>query len=212
MRQVSVNDWVRFMPDPAVKLTTRLTLGRAYRVSAALYSLDGLHGKIRVVCPGKAVMHDAALFQPVEWPSPRTGSLDGDPTLGGRSVETPAVSAVPEPIVQKFASGAVRGTDANGTRYDLISPHILTALAETYAEGSGKYGDTNWLKGLPSKDLINHALRHIVLWQQGDTSEPHLAHALWNLGAIIHFEKTRPDLIDRQYAQPPEYWIEKTGS
>lgn len=103
--------------------------------------------------------------------------------------------------LHQFESGAVRGTDASGTRYDLISPHMLQAPAETYAEGSAKYGDDNWLKGIPSKDLMNHAMRHLVLWQLGDTSEPHLAHAIWNLGAIIHFEKTRPELVVRQYAE-----------
>ncbi len=106
--------------------------------------------------------------------------------------------------LQTFDTGAVRGTDANGTRFDLISPHILQALAETYAEGAQKYGDDNWLKGIPSKDLMNHALRHINLWQLGDASEDHLAHAMWNLGAIIHFTKTRPELIVRQYAPQPE--------
>lgn len=106
--------------------------------------------------------------------------------------------------VHKFDTGAVRGTDANGTRFDLISPHVLQALAETYAEGAKKYGDDNWLKGIPSKDLMNHALRHINLWQLGDTSEDHLAHAMWNLGAIIHFTKTRPELIVRQYAPQPQ--------
>lgn len=110
--------------------------------------------------------------------------------------------------LQRFATGAVRGTDANDTRYDLISPHILTALAATYAEGSRKYGDTNWLRGIPSQDLLNHALRHLVLWQQGDDAEDHLAHAIWNLGSIIHFQKTRPELVVRQYALPPEHWLE----
>lgn len=103
--------------------------------------------------------------------------------------------------IQQFETGAVRGTDANGTRYDLISPHILQALAETYAEGAAKYGDDNWLKGIPSKDLMNHAMRHLVLWQLGDTTEDHLAHAMWNLGAIIHFQKVKPELIVRQYAK-----------
>lgn len=115
------------------------------------------------------------------------------------SKEVQPVGLLGQPVTA-FASGAVRGTDANSTRYDLISPHILTAMAEAYAEGAIKYGDDNWLKGIPSKDLLNHALRHIVLWQSGDNSEDHLGHAMWNIGAIIHFQKTRPDLIVRQYA------------
>jgi hypothetical protein len=106
--------------------------------------------------------------------------------------------------VHRFASGAVRGTDASGTRFDLISPVALEALAETYAEGAAKYGDNNWLKGIPTSDLLNHALRHLNMWQRGDTSEPHLAHAAWNVLAMIHFERTRPELVVRPYAAASE--------
>jgi len=106
----------------------------------------------------------------------------------------------------KNEHGAVRSKDADKERYDLISPHILRALAQTYAEGAEKYGDTNWLKGFSSGSLLNHALRHLVLWQLGDNSEPHLAHALWNIGAIIHFTETRPELVQRQYAEDPYSW------
>lgn len=66
----------------------------------------------------------------------------------------------------------------------------------TYAEGAVKYGARNWLKGIPASDLINHAIRHIYLWLGGDMSEDHLAHAAWNLLAVMHFEDTRPDMID----------------
>lgn len=112
-----------------------------------------------------------------------------------------------EPVaasVHRFESGAVRGTDSNGTRFDLISPVALEALAETYAEGAAKYGDNNWLKGIPTSDLLNHALRHLNMWQRGDTSEPHLAHAAWNVLAMIHFERTRPELVVRPYATASE--------
>ncbi len=130
-----------------------------------------------------------------------TDKLHFDPSHDQLYVNSrPATTDLKGQPATKFASGAVRGTDASGTRYDLISPHILTALAEAYAEGAGKYGDDNWLKGIPSKDLMNHALRHLVLWQTGDDTEDHLGHAMWNIGAIIHFQKTKPELVVRQYA------------
>jgi hypothetical protein len=97
--------------------------------------------------------------------------------------------------VKKFDSGAVRSKDADGERYDLITPYGLRRLAQTYAEGARKYGDHNWLKGIPGSDLINHAIRHLVLYQMGDNSEDHLAHAAWNIFALIHFEETRPELL-----------------
>lgn len=98
--------------------------------------------------------------------------------------------------LQQFDTGAVRGTDADLTRYDLISPIGLRRLAETYAEGSRKYGDDNWLKGIPANNLLNHAIKHIEQWRGGDTSEDHLAHAAWNLFAIMHFEEFMPEMVE----------------
>lgn len=98
------------------------------------------------------------------------------------------------PMMQ-FSTGAIRGTDLAKLRYDLISPIALRRLAETCAEGSEKYGDHNWLKGFPSGDLLNHAIKHLIDYQLGIGEEDDLAHAMWNIHTLIHFTETRPDLI-----------------
>jgi len=98
--------------------------------------------------------------------------------------------------IKEFPSGAVRSSDADNERYDLITPIGLRRLAMTYAEGAKKYGEYNWLKGIPASDLLNHALRHLNLFMLGDRSEDHLAHAAWNIFALMHFEETRPDLFE----------------
>lgn len=95
---------------------------------------------------------------------------------------------------RQFDTGAVRSKDADETRYDLISPIGLEALAKTYAEGSRKYSDYNWEKGFPVHDLLNHAIRHIYKYLSGDRSEDHLPHAAWNVLAAIHSEKLWPEL------------------
>jgi len=41
----------------------------------------------------------------------------------------------------------------------------------------------------------------MYLWLQGDRTEDHLAHAAWNIFALMHFEETRPELIDTQYGE-----------
>lgn len=97
---------------------------------------------------------------------------------------------------KKFETGAVRSSDADSERFDLISPIALRRLARTCAEGAAKYGEHNWLKGIPVSDLLNHAIRHIVLFLLGDSTEDHLAHAMWNLMAAIHFDETRPDMVE----------------
>lgn len=121
--------------------------------------------------------------------------------LGQPTPEEPNPIPCPAVIISsleqtKFSTGAVRSTDANSTRYDLISPVGLRRIAETYAEGAKKYGDNNWQKGMPASDTMNHAIRHLNLWLSGDKTEDHLAHAAWNLIAIMHFEELKPECID----------------
>ena len=101
-----------------------------------------------------------------------------------------------QPQMTTFPTGAVRSSDADSTRFDLITPIGLRRLAETCAQGAVRYGDHNWEKGFPASSLVNHALRHINLWLAGDGSEDHLAHSAWNLLAIMHFEEVWPELID----------------
>lgn len=96
----------------------------------------------------------------------------------------------------RFATGAVRGTDAAGVRFDLITPIGLRRLAETCAEGAAKYGDHNWQKGIPASEMLNHAIRHLYLWLGGDATEDHLAHAAWNILGVCHFEEALPEMID----------------
>jgi len=50
----------------------------------------------------------------------------------------------------QFPSGAVRSSDADNERWDLITPIGLRRLAQTCAEGARKYGDHNWQKGIPA--------------------------------------------------------------
>ena len=61
-------------------------------------------------------------------------------------------------------------------RFDLIPPTALLAVAKAMGEGGKKYGDWNW-QGLPMENLLNHAMRHIVLYMEGDRDEDHLGHA-----------------------------------
>lgn len=107
---------------------------------------------------------------------------------------SPGFAPQPAEETREFESGARRSKDADATRYDLISPIGLRAVAETYAEGAAKYGDHNWLRGMPVHDLLNHALRHIFMFLSGDRSEPHLPHAAWGLLAAIHSDEAWPDL------------------
>jgi hypothetical protein len=94
----------------------------------------------------------------------------------------------------KFGTGAVRSSDVEEFRYDLISPIGLREVARACAEGAGKYGDWNWEKGMPVHDLLNHVLAHVYQFLSGDRSEPHLGHAAWGMLAAIHSHELWPEL------------------
>jgi len=97
----------------------------------------------------------------------------------------------------KFGTGAVRSSDVEEFRYDLISPIGLREVARACAEGAEKYGDWNWEKGMPAHDLLNHAIAHIYGFLSGDRREPHLGHAAWNLLAAIHSHELWAHLNER---------------
>ena len=94
----------------------------------------------------------------------------------------------------KYQSGAVRSSDAELTRYDLISPIGLASVAAACAEGAQKYSAFNWERGMPATDMLNHAIRHIYLFLAGDRSEDHLGHAGWNVIGAIHSLEVWPEL------------------
>ena len=101
-----------------------------------------------------------------------------------------------------FETGSKRCADVAGgsraypLRYDLLPVEALRRWAETMGEGSLKYSDRNWEKGQPASVIVNHAIAHLLEWLDGDRSEDHLGHCLFNLGALCHFEKHKPELID----------------
>lgn len=112
------------------------------------------------------------------------------------STKSKIKAGLPGLKVTTFESGAVRGVEDSIARFDLITPVGLRRLAETYGEGAIKYSDENWLKGIDAKNLMNHAMTHINKYMAGDKTEDHLAHAAWNLFAIMHFEELKPDMIN----------------
>ena len=94
----------------------------------------------------------------------------------------------------KFGTGAVRSSDVEEFRYDLISPIGLREVARACAEGAAKYSDFNWERGMPVHDLLNHVIAHIYKFLAGDRSEPHLGHAAWGMLAAIHSHELWPEL------------------
>jgi hypothetical protein len=89
---------------------------------------------------------------------------------------------------KNFTSGAVRSADAEDVRFDLICPTAEERLARIYQEGAVKYGDTNYAKGIPLSNILNHGKRHLNLYLRGDRSEDHIAKVAWACFAFMHFD------------------------
>ena len=90
---------------------------------------------------------------------------------------------------QEFTTGAVRDTNEGKGRYDLLPPRAIKRLAQHYENGAKKYGDNNWLKGMPTKRMMESALRHAFEALQGMTNEDHLIAAAWNLLGIVELQE-----------------------
>ncbi len=93
-------------------------------------------------------------------------------------------------------TGAVRSTDANELDFTALPMIGLIGVARTAKEGTTRYGRYNYMRGFSCHDLLNHAIRHIVMDIAGDRSEPNLEHAAWGLLAAIQSRVLTPELSE----------------
>ena len=94
-------------------------------------------------------------------------------------------------------TGAHKDPSRKLARFDLISPYALRRLANHYGRGAEKYSDRDWEAGMPVSMLFSSAIGHLYRWLAGyRDDEDHLAAALWNISAIMHFEATHPDMLE----------------
>lgn len=97
---------------------------------------------------------------------------------------------------EEFTSGAVRDVREGKGRYDLLPSAPIRRWAAVMERGAKKYEQRNWEKGIPISRCLDSALRHIFQYMDGQKDEDHIAQAFWNIGAVMHFEENRPDLMD----------------
>lgn len=95
-----------------------------------------------------------------------------------------------------FEGGALREPATGKGRYDLISPFALERLALWYEAGAAKYAPRNWEAGMSYSRLIDSACRHINRYRKGERGEDHLAAAVWNLCALMHYQACHMDQFD----------------
>lgn len=95
-----------------------------------------------------------------------------------------------------FDTGAKRDMHEGKGRYDLLPWGAIGKLAKHCEEGALKYGERNVDKGIPIHSLIDSGIRHLSKYLQGQTDEPHLRAALWNIAWAMEFEVNMPSMQD----------------
>lgn len=106
---------------------------------------------------------------------------------------------------QTFKSGAVRDIQSGKGRYDLLPTRAIRRLAEHYENGAVKYGDNNWLKGIPLQRMMDSAMRHLFKALEGQTDEDHLTACAWNVLGIIEIqERIEEGLLPKELDNLPK--------
>lgn len=91
---------------------------------------------------------------------------------------------------------------AGGTRYSGGKPAMtwspwlgMLAVSGVAEYGATKYAPLDWLSGQSYSTLLNSAMRHLVrsmadpLAPDPESQHLHVAHATWNLLALLHFHE-----------------------
>jgi len=106
---------------------------------------------------------------------------------------------------QEFETGAVRDTQIGKGRYDLLPTRAIRRLAKHYENGARKYGDDNYLKGMPMRRFADSAIRHLFKALEGHTDEDHWIASIWNLMAIVEYqERIEEGILDNKLNDLPK--------
>jgi len=82
---------------------------------------------------------------------------------------------------REFGTGAVRDVSTGKGRMDLLQMRALIEISKVLEAGASKYAARNWEQGIKLSSYIDSGLRHLARFLKGDSDEPHLAQACWNL-------------------------------
>lgn len=111
---------------------------------------------------------------------------------------------------ETFATGAVRDTAVGKPRPDLISPLAMDRLGHWLCLGAQKYRPRNWEAGISVERCFASLYRHLLKYQEGDSTEDHLAAVFCNAMFILHFEEAvKRGLLPESLLDMPSYQKEK---
>ena len=90
---------------------------------------------------------------------------------------------------EEFSTGARRDTQEGKGRFDLLPINAMFRLSRHFENGAVKYGDSNWLKGIPLKRYLDSLLRHTFKFAGGLEGEDHLCAIIWNACCLLETQE-----------------------
>lgn len=100
---------------------------------------------------------------------------------------------------REFKTGAQRDSGDGKLRMSLIPQQELKRVMRRYLTGADKYGENNWMKGMPLSVYYDCAHRHMEAWWRGDDDEDHAAAVVWNMLCAMYTEINNEELDDREH-------------
>lgn len=101
--------------------------------------------------------------------------------------------------------------DYDKPRYDLLPVEALEQAVLVYTFGATKYSAHNWRKGITYSRLYSALQRHISAFWRGENLDPetglsHLAHATFNVLALLQFQLEGRSNLDDRYKRTDFDW------
>lgn len=88
-----------------------------------------------------------------------------------------------------FESGALRDSDDSKPYVHNLQGYTRLRFGYHTRMGAKKYGDGNFLKGMPKEDALKSLDRHLARFLDGDRSEDHLSAIIFNTQLVMLEEK-----------------------
>ncbi len=105
---------------------------------------------------------------------------------------------------REFVTGSKRDSAEGKARMDLVPYELLIPVANWLEKGAEKYGDNNWRKGQPKKEVFASLMRHVVKYWMGHKDEDHLSAIIVNAFFLMHVDLSMSDNPDLNNLHPFE--------
>jgi len=88
-------------------------------------------------------------------------------------------------------------------QWSLMDFESFEPMIRVLEYGSKKYARNNWKKGLPTVEIMDSLMRHIISFLEGEDIDkesglPHIGHMMCNLMFLSYVMKNKPELDNRE--------------